>query len=177
MLVRSGTIKYSLKSNADWIQLSSKEGSVSSNTNKVIVTIDRSVISTGSYRKNIILTHEKGEVNVEVKVEQVEKSAPKVSIGDFDNVTENSFLIKGVITGTGGLKITNHGHCWSESENPNISSTKSNLGDTQEVGEFTSQVTGLTSGKTYYVRAYATNSKGTTYSEQVTITIDRKSVV
>lgn len=167
-----GSIKYSIRTNADWITLSSAEGTVNTNTNKVTVVIDRSVLSTGNYEKRIIITSPEKEIEIPIIVKQVEKSPAKVSIGDFSNITETSFSINGTILSIGGLKVTSHGHCWSETEEPTMEDNKTNLGDTQDTGEFSSQINGLISGKTYFVRAYAVNSKGISYSdEQRTITI------
>jgi len=75
----------------------------------------------------------------------------------------------GTIYGDGGLPITTKGVVWSTSQNPTISlPTKTNNGTGS--GNFVSSITGLTSGVTYYVRAYATNSSGTTYGEQLIFT-------
>jgi uncharacterized protein (TIGR02145 family) len=55
----------------------------------------------------------------------------------------------------------------STSPTPNISlSTKTN--DGSGTGTFSSSLTGLTPNTTYYVRAYATNSAGTAYGNEVT---------
>ncbi|MDH8702425.1 hypothetical protein M2138_001789 [Dysgonomonadaceae bacterium PH5-43] len=168
----SSSISYTIKANADWIYLSSTEGVVSSNTSKIKVVIERESLSIGEYEKGLSITSPVGEVIVPVIVKQVEKTTPKIGIGDFDNITESSFSVKGIIHSTGGLKITSHGHCWSENELPTIEgSSKTNFGDTEEIGDFTSQITQLITGKTYYVRAYAVNSKGVSYSEQISITM------
>jgi uncharacterized protein (TIGR02145 family) len=82
------------------------------------------------------------------------------------NTTANS---GGSIGSDGGSAITEKGVCWSTSPNPTISlSTKTNNGTGS--GSFTSNITGLTAGVLYYVRAYATNNLGTAYGAQQTFT-------
>jgi len=67
--------------------------------------------------------------------------------------------------------ITSKGVVWSTSTNPTIDlATKTN--DGSGTGNFTSNISGLSSGVLYYVRAYATNAMGTGYGNQVTFTTD-----
>ncbi|MCQ2118856.1 MAG: carboxypeptidase regulatory-like domain-containing protein [Bacteroidales bacterium] len=96
--------------------------------------------------------------------------APTVSIGQASNIQTNSFIIKGEIKSTGGIDITDYGHCWSTSQNPTTSDSKTSHGSISTEGIFSSDVTGLVEGTTYYVRAYAINSKGTSYSSQISVT-------
>jgi len=65
----------------------------------------------------------------------------------------------------GGTAITAVGFCWSTSQNPTIADDTTNEGP--QVATFSSDITGLTEGTTYYGRAYATNSAGTGYGEEV----------
>ena len=68
----------------------------------------------------------------------------------------------GNINSDGGATVTSRGVCWSNiNSNPTISNTKTI--DGSGTGAFSSSLTGLTPGTTYYVRAYATNSAGTAY--------------
>jgi uncharacterized protein (TIGR02145 family) len=74
----------------------------------------------------------------------------------------------GTISSTGGGTVTS-GVCWGTSTNPTIAlGTKTTNGLTT-VGSFTSSITGLTNNTLYYVRAYATNSSGTAYGNEVII--------
>lgn len=68
----------------------------------------------------------------------------------------------GTIVDVRGSAVTEHGHCWSTSANPTTADSKTTKG-VATAGAFTSAVTGLTPGTTYYIRAYATNSYGTAY--------------
>jgi len=77
-------------------------------------------------------------------------------------------LSGGSITYFGNDSITARGVCWSISENPTISDEKTN--DGSDTGSFISSITGLEKVTTYYVRAYATNSIGTAYGNQVSFT-------
>ena len=71
----------------------------------------------------------------------------------------------GIISSDGGSEVTLRGVCWSDSSNPTI------LNDTtidgSGTGNFQSFITGLEFNTTYYLRAYATNSNGTGYGDEV----------
>ena len=67
----------------------------------------------------------------------------------------------GNITSSGGASVTGRGVCWNTARNPTIANSKTN--DGTGIGTFVSSLTSLSSGTTYYVRAYATNSVGTAY--------------
>jgi hypothetical protein len=84
------------------------------------------------------------------------------------NVTTTTASCGGNVTSTGGAAITARGVCWSTSQNPLV--TGSHTSDGTVAGIFTSNITALASGTTYYVRAYATNSTGTAYGNQISIT-------
>ena len=74
----------------------------------------------------------------------------------------------GTVGADGGAAVTARGVCWSTTTNPTIANSKTT--DGTGTGIFTSAITGLTSGTTYYVRSYATNSAGTTYGPEVIFT-------
>jgi uncharacterized protein (TIGR02145 family) len=79
------------------------------------------------------------------------------------NVSNNSANCGGNISNEGG-SVTARGVCWSTSPNPTIANSKTS--DGTGGGLFTSFLTGLNAGTTYYVRAYATNASGTAYGDQ-----------
>ena len=87
------------------------------------------------------------------------------AITAIDKTTANG---GGEVTADGGATVTARGICWSTSQNPTISG--SHTSDGTGTGSFTSAMTGLTANTTYYVRAYATNSVGTVYGEEVNFT-------
>ena len=71
----------------------------------------------------------------------------------------------GDITNDGGAPITARGVCWSTSANPTVNNNKTN--DGSGIGTFTSTITGLAANTTYYLRAYSTNSAGTSYGNEI----------
>jgi len=87
------------------------------------------------------------------------------------NINPESLRGNGIITDLGASTVTQHGHCWSTSQNPTIADTKTTLGTAYQTGHFSSVITNLTAGTTYYFKAYATNSEGTTYGSQVSNTM------
>jgi uncharacterized protein (TIGR02145 family) len=92
--------------------------------------------------------------------------APVLSTIDLTAITSTTASCGGNITSDGGSAITARGVCWNTSQNPTIDNSKTTNGT--GTGSFTSEISGLSPGVIFYVRAYASNSIGTTYGNQVT---------
>jgi uncharacterized protein (TIGR02145 family) len=90
---------------------------------------------------------------------------PSVTTTEVTNIDTTSATSGGNIKDNGGLSITARGICWSTSQNPTINDN--NTSDGSGTGSFTSELTGLSEGTEYYVRAYATNDAGTAYGEEI----------
>ena len=84
------------------------------------------------------------------------------------SITLTTAVSGGNVITDGGGSITARGICWSTTASPTTSSSKTS--DGTGTGSFTSSLTGLTPATTYYVRAYATNSAGTAYGNEVSFT-------
>jgi hypothetical protein len=84
------------------------------------------------------------------------------------SITGTTVISGGNITSDGGGSITAKGVCWAETVNPTTSDNKTNDGTGSN--SFTSNITGLTPGKIYHVRAYAVNSLGTAYGNDLQFT-------
>ena len=93
---------------------------------------------------------------------------PVVTTASATNITSTTATCGGNVTSDGGATISARGVCWSTSPNPTISDNHTTNGT--GTGSFTSNITGLTAGITYYVRAYATNTSGTGYGNQISFT-------
>ncbi len=93
---------------------------------------------------------------------------PTVTTNSVTSITKNSAVCGGNVTSDGGATVTRRGVCWSTSSNPTVYDNKTIDGNGE--GSFSSNITELEAGTTYYVRAYATNSEGTAYGIQKTFT-------
>ena len=67
----------------------------------------------------------------------------------------------------GGLEITSKGVVYSQTPNPTIDINEGMTNDGTGIDDFTCTLTGLTSAATYYVRSYAINDRGVTYSDEI----------
>lgn len=103
-----------------------------------------------------------------IYVRCIKNELPALSTTSVTGVSLNSAISGGNITFGGGAPITARGVCWSTSSNPDI--TDSFTTDGSDIGSYTSNLTGLSPLTTYYVRAYATNSEGTAYGNEISFT-------
>lgn len=94
---------------------------------------------------------------------------PSVTTNLTTNLTSSSILSGGTIINDGGATITARGVVWGTSSSPTTSLTTKTV-DGSGVGAFESTINGLTFATKYYIRAYATNSIGTSYGNELTFT-------
>ena len=80
-------------------------------------------------------------------------------------ITSATATSGGNITSDGGAAITERGICYNTATNPTTANSKVINGS--GTGSFTANITGLTGSTTYYLRAYAINSAGTAYGNEV----------
>jgi hypothetical protein len=92
-------------------------------------------------------------------------SLPTLTTTPMSLVTSTTASSGGNITSDGGTAVSARGVCWSTSSGPTILNSFTNNGAGS--GSFTSNLTGLTTATTYYVRAYATNANGTSYGNEI----------
>ena len=94
-----------------------------------------------------------------------EAKAPTVTTTSVTDVTTNSAKSGGVVTDDGGSGVTERGICWSTSHEPTINNDHVSCGS--GTGAFVGEMMDLQGNTFYYVRAYATNSVGTSYGAEV----------
>ncbi len=97
--------------------------------------------------------------------EEVEISLPSLSTTVATSITENSATLGGNITDDGGAEVTERGVVWNTESNPTTVNNKSTGGT--GTGEFSVTLANLERSTQYFARAYAINSEGTAYGNEV----------
>jgi uncharacterized protein (TIGR02145 family) len=109
-----------------------------------------------------------GKAGVEIVYYTYSGTAPTLTTSAPGGIAETTAESGGNITNNGGTVVSEKGVCWSTSQNPTTADSRTTDGTGS--GVFTSSMTGLTSGVSYFVRAYATNNVGTSYGNQENFT-------
>jgi hypothetical protein len=101
-------------------------------------------------------------------------SAPSLTTAEVTSVSYRIATSGGTISSDNGEVVTLRGVCWNTTSNPTIADSKTN--DGTGTGSFVSSITGLSPNTTYYTRAYAINSVGTSYGFQKSFTTIQTSI-
>ena len=99
---------------------------------------------------------------------------PVVITAGISGITTTTAQGGGEATAEGDSAVTAKGLVWDTSSGPTVTTYLGRTDHGADLGSFSDPMTSLTSGQTYYVRAYATNSSGTAYGEErsfITISI------
>ncbi len=75
--------------------------------------------------------------------------------------------LSGTVENDGGSSITARGFCWGTSANPSTSGAK--IICSSGAGSFAGEINGLKEKTIYYIRAYASNSAGTSYGNEISL--------
>ena len=123
-----------------------------------------------TYYIRAYVTNSKGTVYGEEVEMDYTAGMPEVKTLEVTNknIGAGTATFKGSILSLGDLGYTERGFVYATVHNPTIGDTKV-IAEGSGTGEFTATATDLEEGKTYYIRAYATNSKWTVYGEEVSV--------
>lgn len=94
----------------------------------------------------------------------------RVSVTTYSvySITQTTAKGGGSVDVFGSTKLKECGICWGTSHNPTIND--SHISDGSDTGVFFCDMTGLSAGTTYYVRAYAINGAGVVYGQEESFT-------
>lgn len=94
-------------------------------------------------------------------------SLPAVTTSEISSALSYKITGGGIITDNGNAPVT-YGLCWNETGNPSIQDSKT-ISENDE-SAFVSEIGNLKSATRYFIRAYVTNSAGTSYGEIIQVT-------
>ena len=95
----------------------------------------------------------------------IKDELPTLTTSIITNIDNTTAISGGTITSIGSSNVKERGVCWSKNPHPTVADSKTSDGSGN--GSFISNLSGLTSGETYYLRAYATNNEGSAYGNEV----------
>ena len=95
---------------------------------------------------------------------------PTVTTTAASGVTITTATLGGEVTDNGGATVTERGIVYNTTGTPTTADTKVQIGSGD--GVFSDEITGLSAGTEYFVRAYAINSEGVSYGIQESFTTD-----
>lgn len=167
-LFNDGTesLEWQITVTADWIKSVSKiEGVLSAGaTQSLIVTIDRTKLKSGENTTTAHITSNNGSKQLTITATNSTVLATLNTLA-ATNIKTTTATLNGEILTDGSPKYSERGFVYSESSMPTLGSCiqkiTSILTDSKT---YSATVSGLTKGKTYYVRAYAINAGKEAYS-------------
>ena len=93
---------------------------------------------------------------------------PTVTTTAASSVTANSAVTGGNVISDGGVPVTQRGICYNTTGNPTMADNV--IASGSGTGSFSVNMTGLSGGTTYYVKAYAINAVDTSYGSTINFT-------
>jgi hypothetical protein len=143
-------------------------------SNSIVVNTSGEIYITGQYANTADFDPSAGTTNLTsagstdvffAKYNQL----PTLTTTAISSITGTTSSSGGNVSSDGGASVTARGVVWSTSTSPTVAlATKTS--DGTGTGAFTSSITGLSLNTTYYVRAYATNTSGTSYGTETSFT-------
>jgi hypothetical protein len=136
-------------------------------TEKAVTTwSDETIIGGNKYGYQLVAYAGDNLSNLQKVVITPVTGAVVITASSATDITPFSAIVGGNVTGDGGAAVTERGFCYGTSQNPTTANSKVVVGN--GTGEFSGTITSLTANTTYYAKAYAINSQGTTYGNQIT---------
>lgn len=104
----------------------------------------------------------------EITFTTVNITSPVIGPLSMSSVGSSRAWGKSTVSSDGGTQVTSRGICYGQSPNPTVDGSKILLGS--GTGNFGGAIKGLIPGRKYYLRSFAINSKGISYSTEIAVT-------
>ena len=111
------------------------------------------------FKKSSLFTLSLGVILIVNSCQKIDPA--KISTGQIQDITASSAKAIGNIEDLGG-GVMEFGHCWATTSQPGLNDNKTSFGSAS-IGNFTSDLSGLEPGLTYYIRAYAVQEDKVVY--------------
>ena len=95
---------------------------------------------------------------------------PVITSNSSANILANTADVSGSITSIGSANPSVRGVCYGTTSCPTVNNSKTETTGSYSTGDFTINLSGLLAVTTYYARAYALNTSGTSYGSQISFT-------
>ena len=102
------------------------------------------------------------------------QTVPTIEIEPLNNITSISAKYSGIVNSEGSATVLERGICWSITQNPTTSDNK--IAHGAGLGSYTGSINDLQPNTPYYIRAYAINSVGISYSGQISFITSKVSL-
>jgi len=160
-------VEYSINSGNTWIQAGEVFTAPSTD---VPQQFSCPINVSGNVRIRIKRATESGNSNNRLNIDDITLTdftglgLAVVQTAPIHSITANSAISGGEVLSDGGAVVTSRGVCYSTMPSPSLVHQYTVNGS--GTGSFSSTITNLAAQTIFYVRAYATNSQGTSYGEE-----------
>ena len=156
------SVQFNASSLDGWLSVTPQSGSVSLNSNTILQVMVSRVGAPGSYNGMVTIRVNSESITVPVSMKIAGAAEPVVTVESISEVTQTTAKVGGLLTLEDGAQVSDYGFCYGLNSTPTTNDTKASRGASSKSTAFECQLSGLESGKEYYVRAYAI-ADGTTY--------------
>lgn len=175
IVVKNGTqigdIGYTATANESWITIENGSATISgSEVGSIKVSVARLGLTAGNHNGTVVIKSNKNTVTINVSMEVIAKQKPAVTGLQVSSTKYNSIGVSAYLSSVGSAAVSAYGFCWATTPTPTTADNKNDLGGTSTSKSFNATLAGLNPKTQYYIRAYATNQEGTSYSDAIAIT-------
>lgn len=160
-------LAWTIEERCDWIvEVKPAEGVLKyGKTEGIVVVIDRDLLTAGENKSSIVIRSSKGSSQLTVTAIGAERYLPTVKTDAPTDITSNSAVLNAEILDAGKPPYIERGFVYSLNTVPSFDNMQAKLtAPVSEDPQYSYTLKGLALGETYYVRAYASNSNGTSFS-------------
>lgn len=159
-----GNVTYKAEVSNNWMNITPATGDITTK-GYVTLSVNRGSLDPGDYNGTVTFILGGDKISIPIKMSIPVKSTPVVSFDKVKDITYNTANLVGTIVEIGSSNIIHYGFCWStEKEEPTTEDNVSDMGDCSAPISFEGKISDLKENTKYYVRAYAKNAVGLSYS-------------